>query len=112
MAKIDIEQLANEYGLHVEKSDAGEFKDATVMVFLDSDYTGGPAFMWATYAPNRGNISVWSDLYCDKCHPNRPTFHRHESWYNDDYNLEALRKVIEKTLEQYNTVKKVIPIKL
>ena len=47
MARIDLEKLANEYGLHVEKRDLGyyrQFKDAEVMVFLDSAHTGGAGY--------------------------------------------------------------------
>ena len=115
MARIDLEKLANEYGLHVEKNDLGryrQFKDAEVMVFLDADHTGGPAMLSADYVPARadfgeqGDISIWSDLHCDKTYqPDIPKFHRHECLLNDDFNERAIRETIEKTLSQYRSVK-------
>lgn len=115
MARIDLEKLANEYGLHVEKRDLGyyrQFKDAEVMVFLDADHTGGPAMLLADYAPtcsgfgDQGDISIWSDLHCDKTYqPDIPKFHRHECLLNDDFNERAIREIIEKTLEQYRSIK-------
>lgn len=115
MARIDLEKLAKEYGLHVEKRDVGryhQFKDAEVMVFLDADHTGGPALLRADYAPrcsefgDQGDISIWSDLFCDKTYqPDIPMFHRHEWLLNDDFNERAIRKIIDKTLEQYKAIK-------
>lgn len=115
MARIDLEKLANEYGLHVEKNDLGryrQFKDAEVMVFLDSAHTGGPAMLSADYVPKcpdfgeQGNISIWSELRCDKTYqPDIPKFHRHECLLNDDFNERAVREIIEKTLEQYRSIK-------
>jgi len=115
MARIDLEKLAKEYGLHVEKNDLGryrQFKDAEVMVFLDAAHTGGPAMLSADYVPARadfgeqGDISIWSDLFCDKTYqPDIPKFHRHECLYNDDFNERAIRETIEKTLSQYRSIK-------
>ena len=116
MARIDLEKLANEYGLHVEKRDLGryrQFKDAEVLVFLDADHTGGPAMLWADYVPKcpadfgeQGDISIWSNLFCDKTYqPDIPKFHRHECLYNDDFNEGAIREIIKKTLEQYRSIK-------
>lgn len=115
MARIDLEKLANEYGLHVEKRDLGyyrQFKDAEVMVFLDSAHTGGPAMLRADYVPRRsefgdqGDISIWSNLFCDTTYqPDIPKFHRHECLLNDDFNERAIREIIEKTLEQYRSIK-------
>lgn len=115
MARIDLEKLANEYGLHVEKNDLGryrQFKDAEVMVFLDSAHTGGPAMLRADYVPrhsefgDQGDISIWSNLFCDKTYqPDIPKFHRHECLLNDDFNERSIREIIEKTLEQYRSIK-------
>ena len=115
MARIDLEKLANEYGLHVEKRDLGyyrQFKDAEVMIFLDAAHTGGPAMLRADYVPQRsefgdqGDISIWSNLFCDKTYqPDIPKFHRHECLLNDDFNERAIREIIEKTLGQYRSIK-------
>ena len=115
MARIDLEKLANEYGLHVEKRDLGyyrQFKDAEVMVFLDSAHTGGPAMLRADYVPrhsefgDQGDISIWSNLFCDTTYqPDIPKFHRHECLLNDDFNERAIREIIEKTLGQYRSIK-------
>lgn len=116
--RIDLEKLAGEYGLHVEKSDFGRYgqwKNAKVNVYLDREHTGGQAMLSAVYPPGEicakypctENISVWSDLYCDRYYqPDIPKFHSHSTINNDDFNELWLRGIIVKTLEQYSKIKK------
>ena len=116
--RIDLEKLAKEYGLHVEKSDFGSYgqwKDAEVNVYLDPEHTGGEAMLSAVYPPVEiyakypctENISVLSDLYKERYYqPDIPKFHCHSGIANDDFNELWLRGIIAKTLDQYNKIKK------
>ena len=115
MARIDLVALAEEYGLHVEKSDFGSYgqwKDAKVNVYLDREHTRGKPMLSAVYPPVEiyakypctENISVRSDLYRERyCQPGIPKFHSYMAIYNDDFNERWLREIIENTLEQYHT---------
>jgi len=114
MARIDLEALAKEYGLHVERVNVGRhtlWKEAGVCVFIDRTHTGGCAMLWAVYPPAGHKpmrvidscISMWSDLRCENDHNSGiPKWHKHEVLANDTFNEPAIRKTIENTIAQYN----------
>jgi hypothetical protein len=113
MARIDLEKLAKEYGLHVEKRDFGRYnqwKDAHVAVFLDENHTGCMQLMSGVYPPtdcyvkypDTENIYIWCELRIEE---GKPMLRCRHCVTNDDFNEQYLRGLIENTLDQYKAVK-------
>lgn len=104
--KLDLDKLAKEYGLEIEKHDYGRYKqwkDAEVYLFLPN-HIGGQAIVRAIFPPPESLedyytklVSVWSSLYRE-CDGNF-RWHRHEFVGNDDFNERYLREVIEDALK-------------
>ena len=107
--RIDLDKLAAEYGLEIEKNDVGRYKqwkDAEVMLFLPG-HAGTQAIVWGEYPPKGSiaydepsNLSVWSKLAPEK--DGILHWHKHECLCNDTFNERYLREVIEKSLKIYN----------
>ena len=57
--RINLDKLAAEYGLEIEKNDVGRYKqwkDAEVMLFLPG-HAGTQAIVWGEYPP-KGSIFI------------------------------------------------------
>ena len=112
MARIDLEKLAKEYGLHVEKKDLGWWTDARLKLYLDKEHTGGACLLSGVKPPTETYVHydcIDYILVCADLRPNKKSgkmeFHQERRVYNDDYNEQYLRGLIEPTLEQYKAIK-------
>ena len=110
--KLNFDKLAEEYGLEIEKSDVGmykQWKNAYVRLYLPGR-AGGCHILGAIFPPgdaiDRGfeTLSLWSDL-----RPERGglCFHRHDgNLSNDTFNEHYIREEIEKAIKVLNVYKK------
>ena len=111
MQRIDLDKLAAEYGLEIEKHDVAvsrykKWKDAEVMLFLPG-HAGTQAIACGEYPPKESyyydepsDLSIWSKLAPEKDGVLR--WHKDECLCNDIFNERYLREVIEKSLKIYN----------
>lgn len=110
--KLNFDKLVEEYGLEIEKSDVGRYKqwkNAYVSLYLPGR-AGGCHILGAIFPPgdaiDRGfdTVSLWSDL-----RPERGglCFHRHDvNLSNDTFNEHRIREEIEKAIKVLNEYKK------
>ena len=110
MSRIDLERIAAEFGLVVEKSDVGtykQWKDAQLDLYLPGNREAGylvrgvhpPVENYAHY-PSIDNLYLPSGV---TRYNGKPEFSGRQQIYNNDFNEGWLRRELGKLLEEYRT---------
>jgi len=108
VTRIDIEQIAAEFGLIVEKSDVGtykQWKNAQLDLYLSGNREAG-YLVRGVYPPveNYVHYPCIDNLYLPTGvtrYNGKPTFSGRQQIYNDDFNEGWLRRELGKLIEEY-----------
>ena len=108
MSRINLEQIAAEFGLVVEKSDVGtykQWKDVQLDLYLPRNKEAG-YLVRGVYPPveNYAHYPSIDNLYLPvgvTRYTGKPEFSGRQQIYNDDFNEGSLREKIGKLLDEY-----------
>lgn len=108
MTRIDLEQIAAEFGLLVEKRDVGTYRqwqNAQLYLYLPGNREAGylvrgvcPPVENYLHYPCIGNLDLPTGV---TMHNGKPEFSGWQQIYNDDFNEGRLRRELGKLIEEY-----------
>ena len=108
MERIDLERIAADFGLAMEKRDVGtykQWKNAQLDLYLPGNKEAG-YLVRGVYPPleNYVHYECIDNLYLPAGvtrYRGRPEFSGRQQIYNDDFNKGSLREKLGKLLEEY-----------
>ena len=108
MTRIDLEQIAVEFGLVVEKRDVGtykQWKNAQLDLYLPGNREAGH-LVRGVYPPVENYVHYPCidnlDLHAGVTRYNgKPTFSGRQQIHNDDFNEGWLRRELRKLIDEY-----------